>query len=260
MYFYTIASSSSGNCSLAAAGNTKILIDAGISAQRIEKSLREMGDKAEELAAILLTHEHNDHISGVERLAGKYGIPVYASPKTWEALPFADRLTSPLRRAFEYDLQIGDFRFDFCKTSHDAVQPVGMVLQAEGHRLGYVTDTGAVTKGMLHSLHDLDGLLIEANHDREMLMHGPYAPFLKRRVIGERGHLANVQTAELLNGLLNRGLCRVMLAHLSETNNTPELARAAVAGVVGKYIPEGARLDEWLAVAPAAECSEVWRF
>jgi phosphoribosyl 1,2-cyclic phosphodiesterase len=260
MYFYTIASSSSGNCSLVAAGNTKILVDAGVSAHRIEKSLREMGDKAEELAAILLTHEHNDHISGVERLAEKYGIPVYASPKTWQALPFADKMPKSLQKVFDYDLQIGDFRFDFCKTSHDAVQPVGMVLLAEGRRLGYVTDTGVVTKGMLHSLHDLDGLLIEANHDREMLMKGPYAPFLKRRVIGEQGHLANVQTAELLNRLLSRGACRVMLAHLSETNNTPELARAAVAGVVARYIPEGAKLEDWLAVAPTAECSEVWRF
>lgn len=252
MEFYTIASSSSGNAAFVRGGDTTLLIDAGVSASRIEQALRERGEEAVRLSGILLTHEHSDHIAGVEKLAMKYGVPVYASPKTWDALPFAEKLPYYLKHSFEYDMQIGDIKLDFCKTYHDAVQPVGMVLEAEGKRLGYVTDTGAVTKGMLHSLHDLAALVIEANHDRGMLARGPYPAALKRRVAGQFGHMANEQTAQLLEYLLQRGKFRVVLAHLSETNNRPDVAYQAVAPVVERLIGDAA---EWLTVAPASEAS-----
>lgn len=252
MEFFTIASSSAGNCAFVRGGDTTLLIDAGVSAGRIEQALREHGEEAVRLSGILLTHEHSDHIAGVEKLAMKYGVPVYASPKTWSALPFAEKLPYYLKHEFEYDMELGDIRLDFCKTYHDAVQPVGMVLEAEGKRLGYVTDTGAVTRGMLHSLHDLAALVIEANHDRKMLMTGPYPQALKRRVAGQFGHMANEQTAELLAHLLSRGKFRVVLAHLSETNNRPDVAYQAVAPTVAKFVENAA---DWLSVAPARETS-----
>lgn len=252
MDFFTIASSSSGNAAFVKSGDTSLLIDAGVSMAKIEQALQTVGESPVRLSGILLTHEHSDHISGVEKLAMKYGVPVYASPKTWSALPFAEKLPYYLKQEFAYDMKIGDFTLDFCKTYHDAVQPVGMVLEAEGKRLGYVTDTGAVTRGMLHSLHDLDALVIEANHDREMLARGPYPAGLKRRVGGNLGHMANVQTAELVEYLLARGLFRVVLAHLSETNNRPELAYRTVEPAVAKFVENPA---EYLQVAAAHEVS-----
>lgn len=257
MLFYMLASGSKGNCAYVSAGGTSLLIDAGVSCARIERGLKEQGQSPAGLAGILLTHEHHDHIAGVERLALKYGLPVYASPKTWEALPFAGSLPASLRRDYDYDMQIGAFSFDFCKISHDAVQPVGLVLQAEGKRLAYVTDTGCVTRGMVHSLRRLDALVLESNHDRGMLMRGPYAASLKRRVAGLEGHLANSQTAELLDKLLAAEPgCRVMLAHLSETNNTPELAYEAAAAVLRSH---GLEPEAQLTVAPAAAASAIWQ-
>lgn len=256
MEFFTIASSSAGNCAFVRGGDTTLLIDAGISAGKIEQALRTMGEDPVRLSGILLTHEHSDHIAGVEKLAMKFGVPVYASPKTWSALPFAEKIPYYLKQEFAYDMQIGDVKLDFCKTYHDAVQPVGMVLEAEGKRLGYVTDTGAVTKGMLHSLHDLAGLVIESNHDRGMLAAGPYPAALKRRVAGQLGHLANEQAAELVGYLLEKGRLadegHIVLAHLSETNNRPEVAYRAVAPVVAKFVESA---EKCLSVAPARETS-----
>lgn len=262
MYFFTLASSSSGNCALACAGETRLLIDAGLSAARLEKALWVAGERPEKLTAILLTHEHIDHVNGVARLAFKYGLPVYATPKTWANLPGAvEAVPDYLQKTYSYDLTLGDFQLDFCKTSHDAVQPVGLVLQAEGRRLAYITDTGCVTRGMLAALSQpLDGLILEANHDQQMLLHGPYPYHLKRRVSGEQGHLANGQAAELLRWYLGRnGLCRIMLAHLSETNNTPQLAYDSAAAVLADLLP-AEEMPQWLCVAPAKGQSEVWRF
>lgn len=262
MYFFTLASSSGGNCALVASGQTKLLIDAGLSATKLEKALNSVDERPENLSAILITHEHIDHINGVARLAYKYSLPVYATPKTWAALGDVPQY---LRNEYSYDLQLGDFRLDFCKTSHDAVQPVGLIFQAEGRRLAYITDTGCVTRGMLAALSEpLDGLVLEANHDREMLLRGPYPYPLKRRVSGEQGHLANEQTAQLLSWYLARnGLCKIMLAHLSETNNTPERAYAAALAVLRDYLPPDLPPEESrqaLSVAPAHEQSLVWQF
>lgn len=257
MYFFTLASSSSGNCALACSGQTKLLIDAGLSAAKLEKALYAVGERPENLTAILLTHEHIDHINGVARLAYKYSLPVYAAPKTWASL--AD-VPAYLQNDYSYDLRLGDFSLEFCKISHDAVQPVGLVLCAEGRRLAYITDTGCVTRGMLAALSQpLDGLVLEANHDRQMLARGPYPYVLKQRVGGEHGHMSNDQTAQLLNWYVRRnGLCRIMLAHLSETNNTPERAYLAAAQVLQSYADDAPA--QWLSVAPAVGQSAVWQF
>lgn len=258
MYFFTLASSSKGNCALICAGDTKLLIDAGLSAARLEKALQAVGERPEQLTAILLTHEHADHVQGVARLAYKYSLPVYATPKTWASL---SEVPAYLQNDYSYGLQLGDIALDFCKTSHDAVQPVGLVFQAEGKRLAYITDTGCVTRGMLAALtaESLAGLVLEANHDRQMLLQGPYPYALKRRVASEQGHLANAQTAELVSWLWQRqGVCPVMLAHLSETNNTPKLAYDTAAAVLSRQISV-AELPQWLSVAPALGQSLVWQ-
>lgn len=256
MEFFTIASSSAGNCAFVRGGNTTLLIDAGVSAGKIEQALCAMGEEPVRLSGILLTHEHSDHIAGVEKLAMKFGVPVYASPKTWSALPFAEKLPYYLKHEFAYDMQLGDIRLDFCKTYHDAVQPVGMVLEADGKRLGYVTDTGGVTRGMLASLQDLSALVIEANHDRRMLMTGPYPQALKRRVAGQFGHLANEQAAELVAYLLGQGRLdkagHIVLAHLSETNNSPDVAWQAVEPLVAQFVDDA---ESYLMVAPARKAS-----
>lgn len=259
MYFFTLASSSKGNCALVCSGDTKLLIDAGLSAARLEKALQAVGERPEQLTAILITHEHTDHVQGVARLAYKYSLPVYATPKTWGSL---SEVPTYLQNDYSYGLQLGDFVLDFCKTSHDAVQPVGLVFQAEGKRLAYITDTGCVTRGMLAAMaaEPLDGVVLEANHDRQMLLQGPYPYALKRRVASEQGHLTNAQAAELLAWLWQRqGVCPVLLAHLSETNNAPQLAYDTVAAALCRQI-SAAELSQWLSVAPALGQSRILQF
>lgn len=258
MYFFTLASSSKGNCALVCSGDTRLLIDAGLSAARLEKALQSVGEQPERLTAVLITHEHTDHVQGAARLAYKYSLPVYATPKTWASLP---EVPAYLQNDYSYGLRLGDIALDFCKTSHDAAQPVGLVFQAEGKRLAYITDTGCVTRGMLAALaaEPLAGVVLEANHDRQKLLQGPYPYSLKRRVASEQGHLANTQTAELLSWLWQRqGVCPAMLAHLSETNNTPQLAYDTVAAGLSNQI-SAAELPQWLSVAPALGQSQVWQ-
>lgn len=224
MYFTTLASGSKGNCTFVGTANTRVLVDAGISAGRIVKTLQTLGESIQQIKAILITHEHTDHISGVQQLAQKYQIPVYASPKTWQALPFAEVLPPQQKKVFDYQMQLGDLQVEFCKTSHDAAQPVGILFQQGNSRLGFVTDTGAITKGMLRQLRHLDGLVVEANHSYDMLLKGPYPQFLKKRIAGSCGHLSNWQTAQLLCHVLRDKPVNVVLAHLSEINNRPEVA------------------------------------
>ena len=255
----TLASGSSGNAALLSCGETHLLIDMGISCRKVCRSLASLGLTPEALGGVLITHEHTDHVQGVARLAYKYSLPVYATPKTWGSL---SEVPTYLQNDYSYGLQLGDFVLDFCKTSHDAVQPVGLVLQAEGKRLAYITDTGCVTRGMLAAMaaEPLDGVVLEANHDRQMLLQGPYPYALKRRVASEQGHLTNAQAAELLAWLWQRqGVCPVLLAHLSETNNAPQLAYDTVAAALCRQI-SAAELPQWLSVAPALGQSRVLQF
>ena len=152
----------------------------------------------EDIDAILITHEHSDHISRVAQLSKKYHIPVYASELTWKNLPFYDDYFRWERHIFDYGMEIGDIGLDFFRLSHDAVQPVGLLFEHNGHRVAIATDTGMVTPSMYRKLSNLDGLIFEANHDTSMLMHGSYPFFLKQRVASDKGHLSNRQAAEAL--------------------------------------------------------------
>ena len=186
--------------------------------------MHELGSSIEDIDAILVTHEHSDHINRVAQLSKKYHIPVYASELTWESLPFYDDYFRWERHIFDYGMEIGDIGLDFFRLSHDAVQPVGLLLEHNGHQVGIATDTGMVTPSMYRKLSNVDGLVFEANHDTAMLQHGTYPLFLKQRVSSDKGHLSNAQAAEALAKLAGPKTKHIILAHLSEKNNMPQLA------------------------------------
>ena len=224
MEFTTIASGSSGNCIYIKGGNTTLLIDVGCAMKHVCASLHELGSSIEDIDAILVTHEHSDHINRVAQLSKKYHIPVYASELTWESLPFYDDYFRWERHIFDYGMEIGDIGLDFFRLSHDAVQPVGLLLEHNGHQVGIATDTGMVTPSMYRKLSNVDGLVFEANHDTAMLQHGTYPLFLKQRVSSDKGHLSNAQAAEAVAKLAGPKTKHIILAHLSEKNNMPQLA------------------------------------
>jgi phosphoribosyl 1,2-cyclic phosphodiesterase len=238
MEFSTIASGSSGNCIYIRGGDTRLLVDVGCSMRHIKASLEQFGTSIEAIDAILITHEHTDHVSRVAQLSRRFAIPVYASALTWENLPFYNDYFPADRHIFDYGMEIGDIALDFFRLSHDAAQPVGMIFEQGGQHIGLVTDTGIVTSAMYRQLTDMDGLIIEANHDSTLLRCGPYPAFLKKRVASELGHLSNAQTAEAVCRLVGPLTRQVVLAHLSETNNRPELALEEVRRAVDAACPE----------------------
>ena len=248
MKFTTIVSGSSGNCVYVEGGRTGLLIDAGCSIRALRAALADLHIEESHIAGILITHEHSDHISGAARISRRLSLPLYASELTWENLPFREDFFAWERHIFDYGMEIGDIGLDFFRLSHDAAQPVGFVFEQGGRRVGLATDTGVITPSMRRLLKDVDALIFEANHDRPMLMNGPYPRYLKQRVASERGHLSNEQDGAS-PGRAGRspGPGAVLLAHLSATNNTPELAREAVAAALASQL-DGNGLT--LSVAP----------
>jgi phosphoribosyl 1,2-cyclic phosphodiesterase len=205
-------------------------VDAGISARRIDRSLAGIGVKAGELDAILITHEHTDHIKGLEVFSRKHNLPVYARPKTWRAMAFRDRLPSPVPRELPDILDIGSTRIEPFSISHDAADPVGFCFFHGRHKCTVVTDLGVVTNTVEEALAYSDTVVLESNHDIEMLDNGPYPYFLKRRIKGTFGHLSNNDAARALEKVPRKGPMHVFLAHLSQQNNHPDLAESTVAG------------------------------
>ena len=227
MEFYTLASSSNGNAALIRSGKTAILLDAGLSARRIAQSLALLGMTPDQLNAVLITHEHSDHVSGVATLTKKYAVPVYASRGTAHVLPQAGSAL----RIFEAGdaFVIGDLQVQSFRTSHDAADSVDYRIDAPDGSLGALTDTGYVTDDAVKALTGVDLLLLEANHDVGMLQSGPYPYHLKRRILGEHGHLSNEAAADFALYCVQNGTADILLAHLSAENNTPEAAEYAVA-------------------------------
>ncbi len=233
MQFCVLGSGSRGNATLVVSGATRVLIDAGFSGIEVKRRLAAMGLSFDALAAILVTHEHVDHIRGVPVLSRQGGLAVYANAPTVAA---AAGGLGKLHRLVEFEtgtgFEIGDLLVHPFAVSHDAADPVGFLI-SDGHfSLGYCTDTGAVSRLMGHRLRNCHGLVLEANHDLDMLNNGSYPPALKQRVRSNRGHLGNHQTADFLRQLHHAGLRRVVLAHLSGDNNRPDLARVAAAAAL----------------------------
>jgi phosphoribosyl 1,2-cyclic phosphodiesterase len=231
LFFGTLASGSSGNAILVGGREGSFLIDAGLPAARLLENIRRAGAVPEQLRGIFVTHEHVDHIRGVGALARKLNLPVYATAAIWEAmeetvgsLPAARRLVV----AAAEDFCLAGFNLALIRTSHDSRESHGLLIRGGGVTLGVATDTGVVTPDMRTKFRNCDALIIEANHDSDMLWRGRYPQYLKRRVAGEFGHLSNRQTGEALREWIGENTQKVVLAHLSEENNTPALALKTV--------------------------------
>ncbi len=230
MRITALASGSSGNAYLVGAGTTRVLLDAGLPAPVLERYLRGQGVGAARLAAIFVSHEHTDHLCGVGGLARRHRLPVFATPGTFRA--GADplgRLPEPIELAVDRPVQVGSLVIRPFPVAHDAAEPVAFCVEGDGFRIGLCTDLGQVTPAVRAALAGVDLLIIEANHDRERLRSGPYHWALKRRVGGPTGHLSNSEAAALVQELATiQPPHAVWLAHLSTTNNTPDLARTEV--------------------------------
>lgn len=233
MEFAIAGSGSRGNASVVRSGRTTVLVDCGFTFDEIKRRLERLKLSVEDLDAVLVTHEHGDHISGVGRLAAHARIPIYASAGTAQAAAkrrrFEDACTFGSHAAFA----IGDLEITPIIVPHDAAEPTQFVFGDGARRLAIVTDIGHPTPFVAASLDGLDALVVESNHDTDLLAAGPYPPTLKRRVGGAYGHLSNAQTAELLQALDLSRLHGLALAHLSEKNNRPELARSSLAAALG---------------------------
>ena len=236
-----LASGSRANCALVASSTTRILVDAGLSCRETFKRLRALGERPEQLSAILITHEHSDHINGLPVLARKLRIPVYMTAPTrsaWHRLLRAQRIElkgEKKEETFEAGrtLHIGDIAVQSFTIPHDAVDPVGFTFVAEGVKLGLVTDLGYVPGSVRQHVRGCDLLMIESNHDLEMLRGGPYPWSVKQRVMSRVGHLSNTALADFFSGEYDGSAAVVVLAHLSEQNNHPELARASAEKALG---------------------------
>ncbi len=249
-----LASGSKGNAIFISSGDTSLLIDAGLSGIEIERRLRSRGLDPKDLNAIIVSHEHSDHIQGVGVLSRRYKLPVYINSKTREAA------VSQLGNLHDFKkfecgsmFTINDLSIHPFSISHDAKDPCGFTVNQNGTKIGIATDLGIATSMVKEHLKGCTLLILEANHDEEMLINGPYPWPVKQRVKSRTGHLSNAASKTLLNELQHDGLKHVMLAHLSETNNTPQKAVNEVARALTRC---KARLD----VALQDKCGALLRF
>lgn len=223
-----LASGSKGNSTLVESGRTKILIDAGLSAKELRKRLALVGVEAESLSALLITHEHSDHVRGLGPLIRQLKIPVYLQTDLARKLPDVGKQECVCEFSEGEEFRVNDFSVRPFSVTHDALAPVAFTLEAEEGKVGVATDLGVVTRLVTDCLQGCRALIVETNHDEEMLRDGPYPWSLKQRVRSSHGHLSNRAGSAMLQQLLWDGLDAVFLGHLSETNNRPELALAEI--------------------------------
>ena len=251
--FTTLASGSAGNAALVSCGDTHILLDAGVSARRLTAGLAALGVRPEALSAILITHEHSDHLSGLQVFTKNNRVPIYATGPTCRRLcykaAFLDNLVRPLEAGA--GTQIGSLWAESFPTPHDAAGSVGWSISGDGGRMALCTDLGHVTPPVRRAAEGCDLLVCETNHDVDMLRAGPYPYYLKQRILGDRGHLSNEAGAELAAFAVETGARSVILAHLSQQNNTPVRAYEAVCRRLRAMGCDPER-DLSVSVAPAA--------
>ena len=236
MRFCSLGSGSAGNATLVevSSGTTtsRVLIDCGFSLRELHARLARIGLVCDDLDAVFITHEHGDHVGCALALARRHAVPLWMSRGTWRAIGQPE--LSPDLLQFARDGQaitIGDLQLLPYTVTHDALEPLQLRLSDGALHLGVLTDAGSITPHLLASLQRCDALLLECNHDREMLANSGYPASLKARIGGRLGHLANDTAAQILASCVHAGLQHLVAAHLSERNNTPGLARAALAGV-----------------------------
>ncbi len=262
MRMCSIASGSSGNCIYAGSDTTHILIDTGISGKRTEKGLAELDLSLREIDGIFITHEHADHIQGLGVISRKYQIPIYCTEGTKRAV-LADKRVGAMDESLfqvikpDQKYTVKDMMITPIRISHDAAEPVGYKINYGKQKGAVVTDLGVYNDYIVENLKDTDILFLEANHDVNMLLVGSYPYPLKQRILGERGHLSNEASGQLLCRILHDDMKAIVLSHLSEENNLPELAYETVrAEVAMSHLPYKGG-DFPLYVAKRSELSDV---
>ncbi len=239
--FRSLASGSSGNATLIEASDgttsTRVLVDCGLGIRQMEQRLQLCGLEARQLDAIFVTHEHSDHVGCALALSRRFEVPLWMSAGTWRAIetPSARTASNVLLNLIRdgESVAIGDLQLRPFTVPHDAHEPLQLHCTDGAVSLGLLTDLGHVPPYVLENLRACHALLLECNHDPDMLARSSYPPFLKRRVGGTHGHLNNAQAAQALQALVHEGLHTVLAGHLSERNNRPELAQAALSEVLG---------------------------
>ena len=227
--FCVLGSGSSGNSVVVEADGQSLLIDAGFSCRELERRMDAVGLDPTTVVGVVLTHEHGDHVKGAARFSRRFGTPVHATRGTLSRLRLSRFAPEPVVLRAGRTLELGPFRLDPFTVSHDAREPIGVVVESDaGHRLGLAADLGVRDREAWSRLRDLDALVVESNHDLEMLMRGPYPWNLKRRIAGDRGHLSNTDAADGVRELVGDRLAWVVPYHLSKINNRPAIAEEAI--------------------------------
>lgn len=230
MRFASIGSGSRGNSLVVEVGVSRVLVDCGFSTRVTCERLGRLGLAAEDFAAVILTHEHSDHVAGAFRFAARFGIPVYLTHGTLAAMAqVAERVPRLHRIDTATAFGIGSIDVQPFPVPHDAREPVQFSFTDGRHRLGLLTDAGSITSHIVDRLQQCDALVLECNHDADLLASSSYPAALKRRILGALGHLANEQAAAFLTRVETQRLQHIVAAHLSERNNRPDLARGALA-------------------------------
>lgn len=233
--FSVLASGSTGNAIYVETEKERLLVDAGLSGKKIEQLFQEIDRHPEQLNGILVTHEHSDHIKGVGVLARKYQLPIYANEKTWKAMEKSVGTIHPDQRyLFECGTvkQFNDLDVESFRVSHDAADPMFFVFHHEGKKLVLATDMGYVSDEIKGVAKNADAYIFESNHDLNMLRMGRYPWNVKRRILGDAGHISNEDAALALSEIVGDATSRIYLAHLSQDNNMKELARMTVSQIL----------------------------
>jgi phosphoribosyl 1,2-cyclic phosphodiesterase len=229
--FCSLGSGSRGNATLVEGDGFRVMVDNGFGLREIRRRLTVVGVDPDSIDVLLLTHEHGDHVKGVQSFARAHGAEVWTTPGTWRA---AGAPEIPRLRLFSgqgQSLRLDGACIRSYPVPHDAREPCQFVFEADGRRLGMLTDAGFITRHMEQILRDCDALILELNHDSELLCRGPYPPSVQRRVAGDFGHLGNHQAARLLDTLPHQAIARLAVAHISESNNHPDLVCETIRAV-----------------------------
>lgn len=230
-----LASGSRGNCALIEADDCRLLVDAGLSGKETERRLATIGLSCDDLHAILVTHEHHDHVGGIGPLARRHNLPVYIDRQTFAAIPKLGTIDELVHFVPGETFELRGVTISSFSTTHDAVNPVGFAFDSAEGKIGFATDLGMPTRLAAQELSNCRVLILEANHDEQMLQDGPYPWHLKHRIRSRHGHLSNGEAKQLLGDISWPGLEALFLAHLSEENNCPDLAKSFFKDTLDSY-------------------------
>lgn len=231
--YCSLYSGSSGNSFFVQSDVTNLIIDAGVSLKKIVFALEKIHIDGQNINAILVTHDHIDHTKSIASLSNKFNIPVFATKKTWEAIPnIADKISDDNKKIFNISqsFSVGDIKILPFHIPHDAADPCGFNLYHSNKKISIATDIGYVSEELLNYLKESSCVLLEANYDPEILKYSRYPYLLKQRILSDTGHLSNISAGETIATLYNSGLQKALLVHLSKENNFPELAYETIKG------------------------------